>query len=344
MKIKFYIVLSLILILVGCLGFSSIALAQVAKEDIVLGFSSPFLYDPFQVALQEQTMAEAKLQGIKCLEPVNANQDAAKQVNDIQTLISLGANAIIVVPTDARALMPAIRYCNEKNVPVVCIDMAPEEPGAYITVRANNVQMGNKGADWVGETLNGKGKVLEIQGDLQNRNGADRAEGFETQMAEKFSGIDLISRPGKWQPELSGTITQTVLSSNPGIEVIFMASTALYLSGVQGTLKMMNLEKPVGEQGHILLIGIDGTPYDHDMIRERRLDAVVSQPLDMYAKYGVQHIINALAGIEPKLGPTDHDSEIVLHNGILQDLLPSPIVTLENVDAPNFWGNMVKGY
>jgi len=342
MKNRFLFIL--ILVIISCIGLASIALAQISKEEILLGFSSPFLYDPFQVALQEQTLLQAELQGIKYLEPTNANQDASKQMNDIQTLISLGANAIIAVPTDARALTPAIKYCNEKNVPIICIDMAPEEPGAYITVRANNIQMGNRGADWIGETLNGNGIVLEIQGDLQNRNGHDRAEGFETQMKDNFPDIELISRPGKWQPELSGSITQTVLSSNPDLNAIFMASTALYLAGVQGALDTMNLVKPVGEPRHIYLVGIDGTPYDHDMIRQKKLDAVVSQPLNLYAKYGVKYVIDACAGIKPKEGLTDHNSEIVLHNGILQDLLPSPIVTLDNVDDPNFWGNMVKGY
>jgi ABC-type sugar transport system substrate-binding protein len=106
----------------------------------------------------------------------------------------------------------------------------------------------------------------------------------------------------------------------------------------------MNLNKPVGEPGHIYLIGIDGTPYDHDMIRNRKLDAAVSQPLLMYAKLGVKYIMDAFAGIEVKLGPTDHDSEIVIQKGIIQDLLPSRIVTLANVDDPDLWGNMVKGY
>lgn len=44
-----------------------------------------------------------------------------------------------------------------------------------------------------------------------------------------------------------------------------------------------------------------------------------------------------------KPGPTDHDSEIVkLPGGILEDQLPAPLVTKENVDDPGLWGNTVK--
>ena len=91
------------------------------------------------------------------------------------------------MPTDTKAIMPAIEYCNKKNVPVVTIDMAPEGPGAYMVVRADNVLMGEIAAEWVGKTLNGKGKVLELQGDLANSNGRDRTNGFEKVMAAKRS-------------------------------------------------------------------------------------------------------------------------------------------------------------
>ena len=342
MKNLFYIVLSLILIV--CLGFSSIVLAETEKEDILLGYSTNFLADPFQVAQQEQTLKEADQQGIKYLPPASADLDALKQITDVQTLVARGANAIILLPVDKKAIMTAIKYCNERNVTVVCIDMAPEEAGAYITVRANNVLMASIAADWIGEKLNGKGKVLEIQGDLAHSNGLDRHEGFATRMAEKFPDIEVIGRPTAWLIEKAADACQTVLSSNPDVGAIFMPSNACALPGILNSLKLLNLDAPVGEPGHIYLIGIDGTPYDHDMIRKRQLDAAVSQPLDLYAKYGIKYVIDAHAGIELKLGPTDHNSEIVLHKGITQDLLPSRIVTLENVEDPTFWGNMVKGY
>jgi simple sugar transport system substrate-binding protein/ribose transport system substrate-binding protein len=39
-------------------------------------------------------------------------------------------------------------------------------------------------------------------------------------------------------------------------------------------------------------------------------------------------------------GRTGHDSTIVrLPSGILEDQLPAPLVTKENVDDPNLWGN-----
>ena len=174
--------------------------AKAADAPMLLGYAGWYLADPFQAALQNQTLKILNEKSIKYLQPTDARADAAKQVTDIQTLISQGANAIITLPTDTKAIMPAIHYANSKNVPVVTIDMAPEGKGAYMVVRADNIRMGEIAADWVGKVLNGKGKVLELQGDLANSNGRDRTTGFEKRMAAKFPGIEVVGRPQSGKP------------------------------------------------------------------------------------------------------------------------------------------------
>ena len=313
-----------------------------AADSMLLGYAGWYLADPFQAALQKQTLKIADEQGIKYLQPTDARADAAKQVTDIQTLISQGANAIITLPTDTKAIVPAIQYANGKNVPVVTIDMAPEGKGAYMVVRADNIRMGEIAAEWVGQTLKGKGKVLELKGDLANSNGRDRTDGFEAYMAAKYPGIEVVGRPTKWQAELAANAAQTVLSSDPDIDAIYMQSDAIMLPAILNTLKSLKKDAKVGEPGHIYLISIDATPLALEKIRSNELDAAVSQPLDLYAKYGIKYIQDAFAGVEYKEGPTDHDSKIAKVGETMQDQLPSPLVTKEKVDDPMLWGNMVK--
>ena len=69
----------------------------------------------------------------------------------------------------------------------------------------------------------------------------------------------------------------------------------------------------------------------------------ISQPADLYAKYGLFYIKAALAGQTFKPGPTDHGSTIVQRApGILEDQLPAPLVTKANVDDKSLWGNTIK--
>ena len=107
-------------------------------------------------------------------------------------------------------------------------------------------------------------------------------------------------------------------------------------------MKQAGRDAKVGEAGHIYNISIDASPQALELIRSGDLDAGISQPLDLYAKYGVQYLLDALAGKELTLGKTDHGSEVVEFNGNKMDLLPAVLVTKENVDDRDLWGNQVK--
>jgi len=94
------------------------------------------------------------------------------------------------------------------------------------------------------------------------------------------------------------------------------------LAGVLNVLKSAHKLTKVGEPGHIFLVSIDGTPYALEQIREGMLDAAISQPLNLYVKYGLQYLQDAVAGKSFAVGPTHHDSRIEDFNG---DLMDSPI-------------------
>ncbi|GAA1941389.1 hypothetical protein GCM10009738_13370 [Kitasatospora viridis] len=108
-------------------------------------------------------------------------------------------------------------------------------------------------------------------------------------------------------------------------------------------LQQKALLQPVGRPGHIAIVSADGTPAELDAIRTGEIDATVSQPADLYAKYALSYAQAAAAGTVFKPGPTDHGSTIIaLPNG-LEDQLPAPLVTAENVDDPALWANNAGG-
>ena len=112
-----------------------------------------------------------------------------------------------------------------------------------------------------------EGQVLDLQGELTNSNGRDRTNGFEKYMASHFPGITVVGRPTKWQTELAANAAQTVLSTDPNIDAIFLQSDAIQLAAVLNVLKSLNKAAKAGERGHIYLISIDGSPFGLDKIR-----------------------------------------------------------------------------
>ncbi|MGW3730218.1 sugar ABC transporter substrate-binding protein, partial [Streptomyces sp. NPDC000851] len=135
----------------------------------------------------------------------------------------------------------------------------------------------------------------------------------------------------------------TLLNANPDIKGIYMQAGGVYLAPTLQTLKSKGMLKKAGQAGHITIVSNDGIPQEYDAIRKGEIDATVSQPADLYAKYGMYYIKAAMEGKTFEPGPTDHDSTIVkLPSGILEDQLPAPLVTKDNVDDPELWGNTVK--
>lgn len=318
------------------------ARAQDAKP-FTMGYTVGFLTDPFQAIQVDLTVAAAKQAGLKVLPVANANGDAGKQITDFHNLISEGAQGLIVVPTDSDAIVPALKYATEKKVPVVAIDIGPSGGKPSMIVRADNTRMGQDACQLIGKQLGGKGTVLSMMGDQATTNGRDRTLGFSECMKQNFAGIKLIEQPTYWKTDKATAVAQTVVTSTPDLGAIYMQSDAVMLAGVLNVLKSSGKTTKVGEPKHIMLVSIDGTPLALQRIREGLLDAAISQPLDLYVKYGLFYLQAAVAGQSFKTGPTDHNSTIVDYKGGPMDLLPAPTVTKENAADTLLWGNKAKG-
>lgn len=333
---------------IACMAIASsacFAAATAARADdkpYTLGISMPFLGNTFMVVQANLLADGAKAAGIKALPVANADRDAGKQISDFHNLISLGAGGIIVVATDSEAIIPALKYAESMKVPVVSVDIGPAGGKAAMIVRANNVKMGEDACMATGKALGGKGSALSLMGDLATVNGRDRSAGYRDCLAKNFPDIKLIEKPTYWKSDVATAVTQTVVTATPDLGAVFMQTDAGMIAGVLNVLKSDDKLKKVGEPGHVFLVGIDGAPQALTAVRDGWLDLSISQPLDLYVKYGFAYLQGAVDGKTYAAGPTDHNSEIVMFNGNPMDLLSAPLVTKENVDDKSLWGNQVK--
>jgi ABC-type sugar transport system substrate-binding protein len=314
--------------------------APSAAANLSVAFSQAHLSDPFQQVLLEQLQVNATAAGAAWAGAANANDDPAKQVADISTLLAKNPSGLLISPVDAKAIIPAIDAATAQKVPVVSIDQAPAGGKVTMVVRADNLKMGDTACQEMGKLLNGQGTVLELQGDLASANGLQRSQGFGDCMKAKFANIKIVQVPTVWNMEKATTGAQTILSTQK-IDGIYWASD-YFLPGIQKVLQDVSQWKKVGETGHIAIVGIDGAADALGLIRDGYQDATVSQPLDLYAKYGVLYALGAAQGKTWTDGPTDHNSTIVTTDGIPADNLTAPLVTKDNVDDATLWANMVK--
>lgn len=322
-----------LLVLSGC------GAASEADGKASVGLSAGVLDNPFTAGLVESVEDQADAApDLNMLAASNAEGDPAKQVTDFNTLITQGVKGIITIPRDSDAIVPAIEAANQANIPVVTVDTAANGGDIYMNVRADNQAMGASVCEQIGELIGGKGTVLELHGALSTTSGFDRNKGFTDCLSTKYPEVKVIAKDTNWESAKAVEQAQTVLSTS-AVDAVFLASDSVMLAGVQTVLESQNKWAPAGESGHMPLVTIDGSSLSLDSIRNGYLDAVISQPVDLYGKYGVMYLQDAIAGKEYKVGPTDHGSEIVDYKGNLADMLPSPVITSKNVDDQALWGN-----
>ncbi|MBA2810669.1 MULTISPECIES: sugar ABC transporter substrate-binding protein [Streptomyces] len=307
-----------------------------------VGVILPLLTSPFWQSYNDYVPKMAKTEGVDALKTVNSNSDPSQQITDINNALNQGAKGLVVAPLDSAAIIAGLDQAERKGVPVVAVDVAPDKGKVAMVVRANNVAYGEKACEYLGEQIP-SGKVVQIMGDLASVNGRDRSEAFRACVKKNFPKLKVLEIPAKWESDTAASKLDTLLNANPDIKGIYMQAGGVYLAPTLQTLKSKGMLKTAGQDGHITIVSNDGIPQEFDAIRKGEIDATVSQPADAYAKYGMYYVKAAMEGKTFKPGPTDHDSTIVkLPSGILEDQLPAPLVTKDNVDDPELWGNTVK--
>ncbi|HEY3684367.1 MAG TPA: sugar ABC transporter substrate-binding protein [Streptosporangiaceae bacterium] len=307
----------------------------VGKVGVIL----PFLTSPFWQAYNGYIKPKAKDVGVQTLPTVNSGNDSAQQITDMNNLLNQNVKALVVAPIDSAAIAAGIKQANRKGVPVVAVDVAPESGKVAMIVRADNVAYGNKACKQMGDRVK-SGKVVQIQGDLASVNGRDRSQAFSSCMAKNYPKIKVINLAAGWLSDKAASMLNDTVSSNKDIKGIYSQAGGVYLAPTLSTLKRTGMLKKAGQPGHVVIVSNDGIPQEYKAIRQGYVDATVSQPADDYAKWGLWYAKQAMMGKTFKPGPTDHNSTIVkLPSGNLEDQLPAPVVTKQNVDDPKLWGN-----
>lgn len=279
---------------------------------------------------------------VDLMPPTNSQNDVTKLVSNVQALTGQGAKAIVMAPQDTGAIATTLQQLENKKIPVVSVDTRPDKGKVFMVVRADNRAYGTKACEFLGQKLGGKGKVVQLQGALSSVNGRDRSEAFLDCMKTKFPGITVFSEPTEWEGSKAASMLQTRLEQNPDIKGIYMHAGGVHLAPTLQVLKQKGLLVPPSDPKHVFVVSNDGIPQEYDAIRKGEIDATVSQPADLYAKYALYYAKAAIEGKTFTPGPTDHDSTIIqLPNG-LEDQLPAPLVTKDNVDDKSLWGNQVK--
>jgi ribose transport system substrate-binding protein len=149
---------------------------------------------------------------VKKLLITDAGHDDAKQIADIQDLVSRGVDLLIVSANTTQALDPAVTQATERGIPVVMVDRRVDSDNFVTFVTASDAMMGRLFAQWIVEKLHGKGNVIILGGQAGSSPNENRVKPA-MQVFGAYPGIKILDTVySDWSPVKGKQVMQAMIA------------------------------------------------------------------------------------------------------------------------------------
>lgn len=190
-----------------------------------IGFSNASLSNSWRYFfLNEIKWAASWYPEIAELYVTDANDKPEKQISDVEDLLSKGIDLLILSPATTEALGPAVDKAVEKGVPVVLADRTAASPNYTCFVTADMETEGALGAQFIADTIGGKGKIVLESGVAGAGPAELRLKGAKS-VFEKYPDIEIAGHCyTDWSRSKAKVCTEDFMQSHPDLDAIWSDS------------------------------------------------------------------------------------------------------------------------
>ncbi|WP_181555535.1 ribose ABC transporter substrate-binding protein RbsB [Thermaerobacillus caldiproteolyticus] len=295
MKKLVSMVMSLLLlagVLVGCSlenGTTTGDKKEGTKKDgdMKIGLSISTLNNPFFVTLKEGAEKAAKEENVQLI-VVDAQNDSAKQINDIEDLIQQGVDLILVNPTDSSAITSAVESANNANIPVITVDRSADGGKVVTHIASDNVTGGKMAGEFLIEKLKDGGNVVELEGIPGSSAARERGEGFH-QVIDKTSNIKVVAKQAADFDRAKGlSVMENILQSHSDIKAVFAHNDEMALGALEA-LEARGMKD-------VIVVGFDATEDAVKAVKDGKMAATVAQKPELIGESAVKTALKVLKG------------------------------------------------
>lgn len=205
----------------------------------------------------------------------DANNDATKQVQNIEQFIQQDVDAIITLPIDTKILIPTLKMASRKGIPVVTFSRsAPEAPFLFF-VGSDDIEAGRLACRFLADRLNGVSKIIVLEGSIGATSAMNRSKGFYDEI-KKYPAMKVVfQKSGGYLRDEGYRIMEEALATVASFNAVYSQNDDMILGAI------MAIEDAGITPQTILTIGTDAIPEALIAIREGRLDATIQHPVRM---------------------------------------------------------------
>lgn len=256
------------------------------KDSYVVGFCQVGSNNPWRLAETKSMQDEAEKRGYRLIE-TNANEDTAKQIADVASVIAQRPDIIIFPPRESTPLAQSVLQAKEAGIPVILIDRDVDHSIAqpnddYVTfIGSDFVEQGRRAAEWLIKATGGTAAIIQLEGTTGSDPAIDRQRGFEdlivsgsfmgTPVSTPVAGMQIVaSQSADFNRDEGRKVMETLLQAHPDVDAVYAHNDEMALGAI-AAIEAAGLVP--GED--IILVSIDGSNDALQAIVDGKLGATV---------------------------------------------------------------------
>ena len=260
-------------------GFAALMSTSVLADGI--GVSMALFDDNFLTVLRNGIQAQADAGGLK-VQIEDAQNDVAKQLDQINNFIASGVTAIIVNPVDTSATQAMSDAAAAAGVPLVYVNRQPINvdslPDNQAFVASNEVESSSQGFVEQCNQWAAAGKtevsVYVMQGELSNQAAVQRTQNYYDAIEGGKCAVKVIvidQQTANWSRDQAQTLMTNWLSTGAAFDGVLANNDEMALGAIQA-MKAAGID-----MGSVIVSGVDATQDALASMQAGELDITVFQ-------------------------------------------------------------------
>jgi ribose transport system substrate-binding protein len=219
--------------------------------------------NPYFQAVRVGTETAAKTLGVKVIQYIPTKPDSIpEQLSQVEDVIVKKPSAIIFIPVDYKALVPAVEKINAAGIPVTNITDRSAGGQFVAFVGADDYSIGLSVGHRLLKAIGGKGNVVILEGVKGSLTSTNRVRGFNDAIKEYPNVKLLASQPGNFQRLNALQVMENLMQSFPSIDGVLAANDPMAVGAIEA------LE---GANRKALVVGINGSKEAVELIKSGKL-------------------------------------------------------------------------
>ncbi len=268
---------------------------QQYKLTLIQGVKGDQFYVTMQCGAQEAAQAAGATLDVAAPDEF----DASLQTPVVNAVVAKRPDAILVAPTDTKAMIPPLTVAKQAGIKLVFVDTTTEN-GAELAeseIASDNLEGGREAARTLAKLTGEKGSVLVINVKPGISTTDARAKGFEEELKNypnmKSVGVEYSND----KPEIAAAKATASLAAHPDLVGIFGTN----LFSAEGAATGL---RSAGASEKVKIVGFDAGPKQVEDLEQGIVQALIAQKPADIGKAGVEQAIAALKGepVQKKIG------------------------------------------